>query len=108
MVFTNTCVMQNYFISISKNQTLNDGTIHDPKSKLKVQAIDLSRTGLEPITGEVRYFVTAGNETIAFETKGYRKHRTLLVLQMISWYCIYLGLMEAQIHSSLPGFLNAS
>jgi len=50
----------------------------------------------------VRFFVTAGDETLAFETKGYKRHRKLLILQMISWYCIYLGLIEAQIHSTLP------
>ncbi|MDN3547036.1 hypothetical protein [Mucilaginibacter aquaedulcis] len=94
--------MSNYLISISKNQALKDGTIHDPKSKLKVKAFDLVKSRFKPRQGEVRFFVTAGDDTLAFETEGYDKHRQLLILQMISWYCIYLGLIEAQIHSSLP------
>ena len=79
-----------------------DGTIHDPNSNLKVKAFDLVKSRFKPSKGEIRYFVTAGHETLAFETKGYKKHRKLLILQMISWYCLYLGLMEAQIHSTLP------
>ena len=93
--------MPNYFISISKEQPLKNGTIHDPNSKLKVKACDLKST-FKPSKGEVSFFVTAGPETLAFETKGYKKHRELLILQMISWYCIYLELFEAQIHSTLP------
>ena len=80
----------------------NDGTIHDIRSKLKVKAFDLIKSRFTPSKGEVLFFVTAGKETLAFETQGYKKQRKLLVLQMISWYCIYLGLMEAQIHSTLP------
>lgn len=94
--------MSNYLISISKTETLKDGTIHDLESKLKVNVFDLLTSRFKPSKGEVQFFVTAGEETLAFETKGYKKHRKLLVLQMISWYCIYLGLLEAQIHSSLP------
>ena len=94
--------MSNYLISISNNEALKDGTIHDPNSKLKVKAFDLLKSRFKPSKGEVRFFVTAGDETLAFETKGYKRHRKLLILQMISWYCIYLGLIEAQIHSSLP------
>jgi putative NADPH-quinone reductase len=94
--------MSNYLISISKNETLNDGIIHDPSSKLKVKAFDLIKKRFKPSKGEMRFFVTAGEETLAFETQGYDKHRQLLVLQMISYYCIYLGLIEAQIHSTLP------
>ena len=81
---------------------MNDGIIHDPASKLKVKAFDLIKERFKPSKGEMRFFVTAGDETLAFETQGYNKHRQLLVLQMISYYCIYLGLIEAQIHSSLP------
>lgn len=95
-------VMSNYLISISKNEALKDGTIHDPGSKLKVKVFDLLKSKFKPSKGEMRFFVTAGPETLAFETKGYNKHRQLLVLQMISWYCIYLGLIEAQIHATLP------
>lgn len=103
MQITKANCMSNYLISISKNETSSDGIIHDPKSKLKVKAFDLLRARFKPSKGEVRFFVTAGDETtLAFETQGYNKHRQLLVLQMISWYCIYLGLIEAQIHSSLP------
>jgi len=94
--------MSNYLISISKNENVSDGIIHDPKSKLKVKAFDLLRARFKPSKGEVRFFVTSANETLAFETQGYNQHRQLLVLQMISWYCIYLGLIEAQIHSNLP------
>jgi len=94
--------MLNYLISIPKDEAVKSGTIHDLRSKLKVKAFDLIRSKFKPSKGEVQYFVTAGKETIAFETKGYKKHRHLVVLQMISWYCVYLGLIEAQIHSSLP------
>jgi len=94
--------MSNYLISISKNEPFKDGTIHDPHSKLKVKVFDPLKQTITPIKGEIRYFVTSATEILAFETAGYKKHRKLLILQMISWYCIYLGLMEAQIHSTLP------
>jgi hypothetical protein len=94
--------MSNYMISISNADLLKDGTIHDPGSKLKVKAFDLLKSHFKPIEGEVRFFVTAGEETLAFETEGYKRHRQLLILQMISRYCVYLGLMEAQIHSTWP------
>jgi hypothetical protein len=94
--------MSNYLISISKNDPLKDGTIHDPNSKLKVKVFDLLKSRFSPSKGEVSFFVTSNQETLAFETKGYQKHRKLLVLQMISWYCLYLGLIEAQIHTTWP------
>ena len=95
--------MQNYLLSISNNELLKNGTIHDPDTKLKVKVIDDTiKAKVTPRQGEIRYFVTAGNETIAFETEGYKKHRQLLILRMISWYCLYLGLIEARIHSSWP------
>ncbi|HEY8928092.1 MAG TPA: hypothetical protein VIM55_02815 [Mucilaginibacter sp.] len=94
--------MQNYLLSISKAETLQDGTIHDPKSKLKVKVFDLLRSRFIPSNGEKTFFVTAGKETLAFETKGYQKQRELLILQMIAWYCLYLGLIEAQIHTNWP------
>jgi hypothetical protein len=95
--------MLNYLISIPKNGTLKKETIHDPESKLKIKVFDLLKSKFRPKRGEVRYFVTAGDETLAFETEGYnKKHRNLLVLQMISWYCVYLGLLEAQIHTTWP------
>ncbi len=94
--------MSTYLISIPKNEALESGTIHDPKSKLKVKAFDALKSTKKPHKGEVRFFVTAGTETLAFETKGFKKHRQLLILHMISWYCLYLGLIEAQIHSTLP------
>jgi hypothetical protein len=93
--------MSNYLISISKNEAPNDGTIHDIRNKLKVKVFNLIKSKFKPSKGEIRFFVTAGKQKLAFETKGYKKHRELLVLQMISRYCIYLGLIEAQIHSSL-------
>jgi hypothetical protein len=91
-----------YLISISSAGAIKDGTIHDPKSKLKIKVFDLLKSKFKPKKGEVRYFVTSGNETLAFETKGYNKQRKMLILKMISWYCIYLWLLEAQIHSSWP------
>ena len=94
--------MLNYLLSISKTEAHKDEIIHDPGTKLKVKVIDLLKSTFTPSKGEVLYFVTSGQETLAFETKGYKKHRQVLILQMISWYCIYLGLLEAQIHSSLP------
>jgi hypothetical protein len=94
--------MSNYMISISNADVLRDGTIHDPRSKLKVKAYDLLKSRFKPSIGEVRFFVTAGNETLAFETEGYKRHRQLLILQMISRYCVYLGLFEARIHSTFP------
>lgn len=96
----------NYFISIAQNNAAPKGTIHDPCSKLKVKVIDLVKEKFKPSKGEVRYFVTAGKETLAFETQGYKKHRNLLILHMIAKYCLYLGLLEeARIHSTLP-YLN--
>ena len=96
--------MLNYLISISKAEAQKDGTIHDPGTKLKVKVIDLLKSTFTPSKGEVQYFVTAGKETLAFETQGYKKHRTLLILQMIATYCLYLGLLEARIHETLPIF----
>jgi len=94
--------MINYLVSIS-NGTSKKETIHDPESKLKIKVFNLLKSTFTPKKGEVQYFVTAGKETIAFETDGYNnKHRTLLILQMISWYCVYLGLLEAQIHANWP------
>jgi len=89
-------------MSISKNDTRTNGIIHDLKSKLKVKVFNLIKSGFMPTKGEVRFFVTAGKQKLAFETRGYKKHRELLVLQMVSWYCVYLGLIEANIHSTLP------
>ncbi|NCD69892.1 hypothetical protein [Mucilaginibacter agri] len=95
--------MSNYLISISDDQEASKkGTIHDPGSKLKVTVFDLLKPNFKPRKGEVQYFVTNGPDTFAFETEGYQKQRHLLILSMISRYCIYLGLFEAQIHSSLP------
>lgn len=92
----------NYLLSTSNDVAIKLGTIHDPDTKLKVTVIDLLKSKFKPSKGEVRFFVTAGKETLAFETQGYRKHRKLLILEMVAWYCVYLGLLEAQIHSSLP------
>jgi hypothetical protein len=94
--------MSNYLISIYGNKVVNDEIIHDPVTKLKVKAIDLLKSKFKPSKGEIRYFVTSGNETFAFETEGYKKQRKLLILHMIAWYCMYLGLFEAQIRSTLP------
>ena len=95
--------MLNYLISIPKGGALKKETIHDPESKLKIKVVDLLKSKFIPKKGEVRYFVTAGKKTLAFETEGYNnKHRNLLILQMISWYCIYLGWLEAKIHPNWP------
>jgi hypothetical protein len=95
-------VMLNFLISIGKNGLSKKETIHDPESKLKIRVFELFKSQLNPQKGEIRYFVTAGNETLAFETEGYHKHQNSLILQMIAWYCVYLGLLEAQIHSNWP------
>jgi hypothetical protein len=97
--------MLNYLISISKTGASKKETIHDPESKLKIKVVDLVKSNFVPKKGEVRYFVTDGDETFAFETDGFKRHRTLLILQMIAWYCMYLGLIKAEIHSTLP-FMN--
>ena len=95
--------MSNYLISISDNtKALKKVTIHDPKSKLKVTVFDVIKSTFTPNKGEIQYFVTAGKNTFAFETEGFKKHKQILILQMISRYCVYLGLFEAQIHSTLP------
>ena len=94
--------MSNYMISISNADLTGDGVIHDPHTKLKVKAIDMLKSRFKPRHGEVQFFVTAGTESLAFETQGYKKHRELLILQMISRYCAYLGLFEAQIHTTWP------
>ncbi|TFF34115.1 hypothetical protein [Mucilaginibacter psychrotolerans] len=95
--------MSNYMISIANDDAVKNGIIHDPATKLKVKAFDLLKSRFKPRKGEVRFFVTAGKEKLAFETQGYHKHKQLLILHMISIYCVYLGLLEAQIHASLPG-----
>ena len=84
----NTFTMQNYLLSINQNNTPTDAVIHDPGSKLKVKVCDLLRSTFSPSSGERRFFVTAGDETFAFETRGYKKHRELHILQMIAWYCM--------------------
>ena len=94
--------MSNYLISITKNDNHTNSVIHDVKSKLKVKAIDLVKSSYVPNKNEIQFFVTAGEEKLAFETQGYKKHRELLVLHMISWYCVYLGLLEARIHPNWP------
>jgi len=94
--------MLSYLISFRKNGADKREIIHDPESKLKIRVIDETKSDVPPKKGEVQYFVTAGDKTLAFQTEGYKKHRTILILHMIAWYCVYLGLMEAQIHASWP------
>jgi hypothetical protein len=94
--------MSNYWISMPGKIERNDEMIHDPETKLKVRAIDLLKSRFKPSKGEVSFFVTSGPETFAFETQGYRKQRKLHILHMIAWYCMYLGLFEAQIHATWP------
>ena len=94
--------MANYLISTDGGTATTD-TIHDVESKLKVKAIDLLNSVFTPSKGEVRFFVTTGNQKIAFETRGYRRHRQDLILHMISWYCRYAGWVEtATIHPTCP------
>ena len=94
--------MTNYLISISNSDAFTDGIIHHPKSKLKVKAFDPLKSGVNPGNGEIMYFVTTAHQTLAFVTTGYKRHHQLLILHMIAWYCVYLGLIGAQIHSTLP------
>ncbi len=98
----NLSVMLNFLVSIGKSGASKKETIHDPESKLKIRVFDLFKGNLDPQKGEIRYFVTADNATLAFETEGYSKHQNSLILQMIAWYCVYLGLLEARIHSNWP------
>lgn len=93
--------MSNYLIAIANTEKTEAGTIHDLKTKLKVKAFNV-KSKFKPSKGEVSFFVTQGKKILAFETRGYNKHRQLLILQMISWYCMYLGLINAQIHPSFP------
>ena len=102
MVYYTLPMTLNYLISLKKSGADKRRTIHDPESKLKIRVIDMLRSPFKPKKGEVQYFVTAGDQTLAFETEGYKKHRTVLILQMIAWYCVYLGWIEAQIHSTWP------
>lgn len=97
--------MSKYMISIGKDRSSEAGTIHDTETKLKVKAFDLMRSKFKPRKGEVRYFVTSGDTKLAFETQGYKKQRKLEVLTMVAQYCVYLGLIEAQIHANLSGIL---
>ena len=94
--------MVDYLISIPISEKVENETIHDRESKLKVRVFDLLKSKFTPHKGEKRFFVTDGKKTLAFETQGYNKHQVVLILHMISWYCIYLGLMEAQIHATWP------
>ncbi len=95
--------MANYLISTHSDGENGSATIHDVETKLKVRAVNLLNSVFTPSKGEVRFFVTAGKEKIAFETKGYRKHRHDLILHMISWYCMYAGWVNtAKIHISWP------
>lgn len=95
--------MANYLISTQASGATTTDIIHDAETKLKVKAINLLSAVFTPSKGEVRFFVTAGNERIAFETRGYRRHRQDLILHMISWYCSYAGWVEtATIHPTCP------
>lgn len=95
--------MANYLISTQASDAVSPDIIHDADSKLKVKAINLLHSVFTPSKGEVRFFVTAGEEKIAFETRGYRRHRQDLILHMISWYCAYAGWIEtATIHPPMP------
>ena len=94
--------MVDYLISISTSGEVKKETIHDRESKLKVRVFDALKSTFKPCKGEVQFFVTAGNETLVFETQGYKKHKNVLILHMIAWYCMYLGLIGAQIHANWP------
>ncbi len=96
--------MPNYLLSISNDEFLKSIVIHDPKTKLKIRVYDTETLSFDRIEGEVRFFVTCGTRIVSFETSGYKKHRELLILHMISWYCVYLGLNDAKIHTSWPEY----
>lgn len=94
----------NYLISIPQSGTPEKNIIHDTETKLKVGVFDLFKAGFIPQKGEVHYYVSSRNTDLllAFETQGYKKHKNLLVLDMIANYCIYFGFGEAIIHSTFP------
>ena len=96
--------MSNYLISSFPGETAATDVIHDVSTNLKVHAIDLLNSVFTPSKGEIRFFVTAGDNKMAFETKGYQKmHRQDLILHMISFYCAYSGWVdEAIIHTNRP------
>ena len=100
--------MQNYLLSISTEESQKHSTIHDPKTKLKISVFDTLKLKFYPCEGEVRFFVTCNAQIIAFETIGYKKHRELLILHMISWYCVYLGFPDAKIHATWPVYENVT
>jgi len=96
-------IMSNYLITTSVQDVTSADVIHDVNSRLKVRAINLLHSVFTPSKGEVRFFVTAGDNKVAFETKGYRRHREDLILHMISWYCVYSGWLDnARIHLTMP------
>jgi hypothetical protein len=94
--------MQNYFLTIPNDELMEDMTIHDLDEKLKVRVFDKAKSVFGPKKGEVRYFITAGDNIIAFETEGYNRQRQLNILNMIAWYCLYSNMPDAQIHESWP------
>ena len=94
--------MPNYLISIPQDSDKVAATIYDKENKLKINAVETAKTTYKTAKGEVSFFVTTEKKILAFETKGYNKHRQLLILQMIAWYCMYMGWVEAQIHATLP------
>ena len=104
---TNYCTMPNYLLSISNDEALMVSIIHDPKTKLKIRVYDTELTAFNSNEAEVRFFVTSSTRIISFETSGYKKHRELLILHMISWYCVYLGLDDAKIHTNWPEYTDA-
>ncbi len=95
-------MISQYFISISQRGAINKETIHDPETKLKLEVNMV--VGFKPKKGEKHYFVSGNDDTLlAFETQGYKAHKNLLILEMIARYCVYLGFVEPQIHSTWPG-----
>lgn len=100
--------MSNYLLSISNDEVLTNCVIHDPKTKLKIRVYNNETLGFDRIEGEIRFFVTCGTRIISFETSGYKKHRELLILHMISWYCVYLGLDDAKIHTNWPEYSDTA
>ena len=97
-------MISKYLISISHSGAINKETIHDPESKLKIGVIDLLSAAFKPKKGELHYFVSDQNNQLllAFETEGYKAHKTILVLDMIARYCVYLGFVHAKIQSTMP------
>ena len=93
------------FISTVKHGEAELQFIHSPDTKLVIGVVPLPQQQFNPLKGEVHYYAngTDGKSALAFQTQGYRTkvHKTLLILEMIAAYCLYLGFADAQISATL-------